>query len=44
MSIEAQITLLNQRIKNLSSNGKNVENVGVLRSLVRERRNLLRRL
>ena len=44
MSIEAQIALLNQRIKNLSSNGKNVENVGVLRSLVRERRNLLRKL
>jgi hypothetical protein len=44
MSIEAQIELLNQRIKNLSSNGKNVENVGVLRSLIRERRNLLRKL
>jgi hypothetical protein len=44
MTIEAQIELLNQRIKNLSSNGKNVENVGVLRSLIRERRNLLRKL
>jgi hypothetical protein len=44
MSIEAQIELLNQRIKNLSSNGKNMENVGVLRSLIRERRNLLRKL
>ena len=44
MSIEAQIALLNQRIQKLSSNGKNVENVGVLRSLFRERRNLLRKL
>lgn len=44
MSIEEQIALLNQRIQKLSSNGKNVENVGVLRSLVRERRNLLRKL
>lgn len=44
MSIEAQIELLNQRIQNLSSNGKNVENMGVLRSLIRERRNLLRKL
>ena len=44
MSIESQIALLNQRIQKLSSNGKNVENVGVLRSLVRERRNLLRKL
>ena len=44
MSIEEQITLLNQRIQKLSSNGKNTENMGVLRSLVRERRNLLRKL
>lgn len=44
MSIEAKIALLNHRIQNLSSNGKNVENAGVLRSLVRERRNLLRKL
>lgn len=44
MSIEAQIALLNQRIQNLSSNGKNMENVGVLKSLIRERRNLLRKL
>ena len=42
MNIEAQIALLNQRIQKLSSNGKNVENMGVLRSLVRERRNLLK--
>ena len=32
MSIEEQIALLNQRIQKLSSNGKNTENVGVLRS------------
>ena len=44
MNIEAQIALLNQRIQNLSSNGKNAENVGVLRSLIRERRNLFRKL
>ena len=44
MSIEAQIALLNQRIQKLSSNGKNAENAGVLKSLIRERRNLLRQL
>lgn len=44
MNIHAQIALLNQRIQKLSSNGKNIENVGVLRSLIRERRNLLRKL
>ena len=44
MSIEAQIALLSYRIQNLSSNGKNAENAGVLRSLIRERRNLLRQL
>ena len=44
MSIKEQVELLSYRIQKLSSNGKNVENVGVLRSLVRERRNLLRKL
>ena len=44
MNIESRIELLNQRIQKLSSNGKNVENMGVLRSLIRERRNLLRKL
>lgn len=44
MNIESRIHLLNQRIQKLSSNGKNVENIGVLRSLIRERRNLLRKL
>lgn len=44
MSIKEQIELLNYRIQKLSSNGKNTENMGVLRSLVRERRNLLRKL
>ena len=43
MSIKEQIELLNQRIKKLSSNNKNAENMGVLRSLIRERRNLLKR-
>lgn len=44
MSIKEQIELLNYRIQKLSSNNKNTENMGVLRSLVRERRNLLRKL
>lgn len=44
MSIKEQIELLNYRIQKLSSNNKNTENMGVLRSLVRERRNLLRQL
>ena len=44
MSIKEQIELLNYRIQKLSSNGKNAENMGVLRSLVRERRNLLKKL
>lgn len=43
MNIKEQVELLNQRIKKLSSNNKNAENMGVLRSLVRERRNLLKR-
>ena len=43
MSIKEQIELLNQRIKKLSSNNKNAENMGVLRSLIRERRNLLKK-
>ena len=44
MSIKEQIELLSYRIQKLSSNGKNAENMGVLRSLVRERRNLLKKL
>lgn len=44
MSIKEQIELLSYRIQKLSSNNKNTENMGVLRSLVRERRNLLRKL
>ena len=44
MSIKEQVELLSYRINKLSSNGKNVENMGVLRSLVREKRNLLRKL
>ena len=43
MSIKEQVELLNQRIKKLSSNNKNAENMGVLRSLIRERRNLLKK-
>ena len=43
MSIKEQIELLNYRIQKLSSNNKNTENMGVLRSLVRERRNLLKK-
>lgn len=43
MSIKEKIELLSYRIQKLSSNGKNVENMGVLRSLVRERRNLLKK-
>lgn len=43
MNIKEQVELLNQRIKKLSSNNKNAENMGVLRSLIRERRNLLKR-
>ena len=44
MSIKEQIELLSYRIQKLSSNNKNTENMGGLRSLVRERRNLLRKL
>lgn len=44
MSIKEQIELLSYRIQKLSSNNKNTENMGVLRSLIRERRNLLRKL
>ena len=44
MSIKEQIELLNYRIQKLSSNNKNTENMGVLRSLVRERRNLFKKL
>lgn len=43
MNIKEQVELLNQRIKKLSSNNKNAENMGVLRSLIRERRNLLKK-
>lgn len=44
MSIKEQVKLLSYRINKLLSNNKNVENMGVLRSLIRERRNLLRKL
>lgn len=44
MNIKEQVALLNCRIQKLSSNGKNAENMGVLRSLIRERRNLLNNL
>ena len=44
MSIKEQVELLSYRINKLLSNNKNVENMGVLRSLVREKRNLLRKL
>lgn len=43
MNIKEQVALLNCRIKKLSSNNKNAENMGVLRSLIRERRNLLKK-
>ena len=44
MSIKEQIELLSYRIQKLSSNSKNAENAGVLRSIIRERRNLLKKL
>ena len=44
MSIKEQVKLLSYRINKLLSNNKNTENMGVLRSLIRERRNLLRKL
>lgn len=43
MNIKEQVALLNYRIQKLSSNNKNAENMGVLRSLIRERRNLLKK-
>ena len=43
MSIKEQVELLSYRINKLSSNNKNVENMGVLRSLIREKRNLLKK-